>query len=164
MDKLSEILLQMRYYGNLRFAMLAVFAAVTAGLLTAFFRESAAGGYRFILCLFGGGTAMIFACLQSKLGAVHQGLADHLKKLAVASSAQNQELVGVLLGETIRYRMDDILARLKSAFLKVPGARALLVPEKGTDAYLGSINLLVLSLHMLAAFLWLAFLLLNLFG
>ena len=162
MEKLNEILLQLRYYGNLRFAMLAVFAAVTAGLLTAFFRESASSAFRFFLALFGGGTSLIFACLQVKLGATHQGLIDHLSKLATASSDQNQELVRVLLGLKIEHRLDDLLGKVKEAFLKIPGAYAFAVPKQGTCRYLGPINMLVLLLHFLAALVWLCFFILNL--
>ncbi len=81
MDKITELIHQIRHYGTLRFAMFAAFLAITGGLL-AIFSNSSFTFTRIFLALFGILAAATFAFLQARLSAYHHSCCTFLRDLA----------------------------------------------------------------------------------
>lgn len=151
MDRLSELLLQIRHYGRLRFAIFTVFLAVIAGLLAAFYRGEALVG-RFVLMLLGILFCLCFAYLQLKLGAIHAKCQDELEKLAEQNATGGRDFIKLLLGETNNDPLANWLDRFKGRMQeKFPGLRS---RYQAQLRFLGPVNLLMLFFHLLIAGLW----------
>lgn len=159
MQKLTELSLQIRYYGTLRFAMLTVFMAVTAGLMAAFFGVRTTGIFRLFLAIFGMAAAMIFAALQAKLSAVHQNCIDYLKQLAEQNPQVGDEFIGILFGQNLSHPFDQRLHDLRNWLMKF-SLTGYFLPKENAAQFAGPVTLLVLALHGLTMVLWLIFLLL----
>ncbi|WP_305046075.1 hypothetical protein [Geoalkalibacter sp.] len=158
MQKLTELSLQIRYYGTLRFAMLTVFMAATAGLMAAFFGVRTVALFRILLALFGIAATLIFASLQAKLSAVHQGCIDYLKQIAGQHPQVGEEFISILFGHNLSHPFDRRLEELRTWLLKFSLTQYFL-PRDSAARFAGPVTLLVLSLHGLAVLLWLTLLL-----
>ncbi|WP_429885614.1 hypothetical protein [Geoalkalibacter halelectricus] len=140
--KISELILQIRYFGTLRFAMITVFMVATGGLMAAFIGLQAGGG-RLVVVLCGFLLAVGFGMLQSNLGAVHQDCIDHLKTLVGANEAgddgggqrHDEAFVDLLFGGKY-FRSWEAFRKLK---------------------FSGPVSTLVLALHLLVMVLWFGF-------
>lgn len=158
MQKLTELCLQIRYYGNLRFAMLTVFMAATAGLMAAFFGVRTSGIFRIFLALFGIGTTLVFVSLQAKLSAVHQNCIDHLKQLAEQNLEVGEDFIRILFGQNLSHPFDARLNDFRNWLLRF-STTSYFLPKENAAQFAGPVTMLVLALHALAVLLWLLFLL-----
>ncbi len=142
MEKIVELISQVRHYGTLRFAIMAAFLATNAGLF-AIFPRSGSGASRFFLATFGLTGALTFAYLQFKLSAIHHRCRQHLEILAENHADIGRDFVSLLFPKEKAYLRDTPFLQ---RFFAVFGERN---PE-----FLGPITLTVLALHLIVALLW----------
>ncbi len=148
MDKVKELIQQIRHYSQLRFAIFAVFLAITGGLLTVFFRSHK--DEHFLLMLTGILFSIVFAYFQLKLGAIYSRCLEALKTEAMT----NGEFVRLLFGETVNDPLVSMLETVKRWLAK----RLPWEPVKKIVQHesLGPINLAIFLLHGLVIVVWLS--------
>ncbi len=155
--KLSELIQQLRYYGQLRFAILTLFLAITGGLLAAFYRPEDVLS-KLALVLAGWLFCLVCGYFQWKLGAIHGRCLDHLKKLAGAKLEGGEEFISMLFGEGLTDPASRRLDRVKGSLLR----KYVRKKEQDRYAFLGPVTLSVLALHVLIALTWLVLLVVQL--